>query len=279
MRTGSSELLTPSRRSSKLIEKRTRVRYIEQFQQRGQGSARGPGRFAEIIGQGGIMTMIARTAIDRRDIAQIIGGGRRRICQRSRDAGHRADASDQARLCQPADRPARRVRRSRQLHHREFQGGRQGRHQARQRRRSGGSRRQGQPVESEPRRAGRQGSDRPGQDRPDAGGLDAGDHQSGLDAMRDRRGAVHLDGGAMAALVHRPPGRSGRRAAGMEEVQLHLSLLLGARRRHRGLHQHVGPGADQQIGRRPVSRTTATAMPGATSRSASRRCWRKAATS
>ena len=42
-------------------------------------------------------------------------------------------------------------------------------------------------------------------------------------------------------------------SSGMEELQLHLPLLLGARRRHRGVYQHVEPGADQQIGGRPVS--------------------------
>ena len=89
--------------------------------------------------------------------------------------------------------------------------------------------------------------------------------------VRDRGDAVHLDHGAVAALVHRPPGRSGRRPAGLEAVQLHLPLLLGARGRHRRVHQHVGPA------RRPTNRsaacfpTTATATPGATSRSASRR--------
>jgi hypothetical protein len=72
-------------------------------------------------------------------------------------------------------------------------------------------------------------------------------------AMRDRRGAVHLDGSALAALVHWPPGRSGRRASCMEEFQLHLPLLLGARRRYRGLYEHVEPGADQQISWRSFS--------------------------
>ncbi len=62
---------------------------------------------------------------------------------------------------------------------------------------------------------------------------------------------VHLHGRAVAALFHRPASRS-RRAADLEAVQLHLSLLLGARGRHRRLHQHVGPGRDQQIDRRPV---------------------------
>ena len=39
----------------------------------------------------------------------------------------------------------------------------------------------------------------------------------------------------------------------VEAVQLDLSLLLGARGRHRRVHQHVGAGPDQQIGRRAVS--------------------------
>ena len=38
----------------------------------------------------------------------------------------------------------------------------------------------------------------------------------------------------------------------VEAVQLRLSLLLGAGRRHCRLHQHVGPGRDQQEGRRAV---------------------------
>ena len=51
---------------------------------------------------------------------------------------------------------------------------------------------QGQPVQSQPRRRSRQGTDRRRQDRPDARRLDAGDDQSGVDAMRDRGGAVRL---------------------------------------------------------------------------------------
>ena len=105
---------------------------------------------------------------------------------------------------------------------------------------------QGQPVQSEPRRRSREGTDRPRQDRPDAGRLDAGDHQSGLDPMRDRGGGLRLHQGAVAALVHRPAGQSGGRSAGLEAVQLHLSLFLGTRRHHRGLHQHV------ESGRRPT---------------------------
>ena len=106
--------------------------------------------------------------------------------------------------------------------------------------------------ESEPRRGSRQGADRRRRDRPDARRLDAGDHQPGLDPVRDRGGAVHLDGRAVAALVHRPPGQSGGGPPAVEAVQLHLPLLLGPRGRHRRLHQHVGPARDQQIGRRAL---------------------------
>ena len=63
---------------------------------------------------------------------------------------------------------------------------------------------------------------------------------------------VHLDRGAVAALLHRPPAEPGQSAV-VEAVQLHLPLLLGARGRHRRVHQHVGAARDQQIGRRPVS--------------------------
>ena len=64
--------------------------------------------------------------------------------------------------------------------------------------------------------------------------------------------AVHLHQCAVAALVHRPAGRSGRRSAGVEAVRLHLSLLLGPRGHHRRLPQHVEPARHQQDGRRPL---------------------------
>ena len=184
---------------------------------------------------------------------EILGRNGRRAVGWIEIAGDRADARDQARLCLAAHRAARSLCGSRQFHHRQFQGSDEGRHQDRQRHRAGRGRREGQPVQSEPRRRSREGSDRPGQDRPDAGRLDAGDHESGLDPMRDRGGAVHLHHGAVAALVHRASGQSRRRAAGVERLQLHLSFLLGARGRHRRLHQHVEPGRDQQIRRRAVS--------------------------
>ena len=117
------------------------------------------------------------------------------------------------------------------------------------------------------------------QDRSDAGRLDAGDHQSGFDAMRDRGGALHLHRRAVAALFHRPPGRTRRRSAGMEALQLHLPLLLGSRGRHRRLHQHVGAGLRPTNPSAVCFPTTATATPGAASRSASRRCSTSSATS
>ena len=115
--------------------------------------------------------------------------------------------------------------------------------------RSGG---QGQPVEPEPRRGSREGADRRRRGRPDARRLDAGDDQPGLDPVRDRADAEHLHHGAVAALVHRPAGRSGRRPARVEALRLHLPLFLGARGHHRGVPQHVEPARHQQGGRRPL---------------------------
>ena len=106
------------------------------------------------------MTRIVPTAIDRRALLKSSAAAGAALAAGIAMPAIAQTRADQARLCQPADRAARRVRRSRQLHHRQFQGSRQGRHQARQRHRSGRSRRQGQPVKSEPRRAGRKGSDR-----------------------------------------------------------------------------------------------------------------------
>ena len=70
--------------------------------------------------------------------------------------------------------------------------------------------------------------------------------------MRDRGSGLRIVAGAVAALVHRSASQPGRRSAGLEAVQLRLSLFLGPRGRDRGLHQHVGPAADQQDGRRAV---------------------------
>ena len=158
--------------------------------------------------------------------------------------------------------------------------GDEGRPQGRQRHAPVEVMRQGQPVQSQPRRRSRQGADRPRQGRSDAGRLDAGDHQSGLrPSARSRRWPCVSTNGAVAALVHRPAGQSRRRPAGLEAVQLHLPLLLGPGGRDRRLHQHVEPGRDQQVGRRRCFPTTATAMPGATSRWASRPCSTSRATS
>ena len=71
----------------------------------------------------------------------------------------------------------------------------------------------------------------------------------------------------------------GRRSARLEALQLHLPLLLGPRGRDRRLHQHVGAGSRPTKPSAACSPTTATATPGATSRSASRRCSTSSATS
>ena len=121
-----------------------------------------------------------------------------------REGGRHAEA----RLRQPADRAARRLRRGRRVHPRPVPREREerARHRRHQLCRRGGG--EGLAVQPQPRRRGRQGADRRRRDRPDAGRLDAGDHQPGVDAVRDRGGALHLDHGAVAALVHRPPGQS-----------------------------------------------------------------------
>ena len=156
-------------------------------------------------------------------------------------------------VCQPTDRTAGGIRGSGQFHHQQLQRCHQGQHQDRQCYGAGGGCGQGQPVEPQPRRSGGEGPHRPGQDRSHAGRLDPGDHQPGLDPMRDRGGALHFQPGAVATLVHRPSSQSGRRAARLERFQLHVSFLLGARGRNRCLHQHVEPASDEQIGRRSVS--------------------------
>ncbi len=56
---------------------------------------------------------------------------------------------------------------------------------------------------------------------------------------------------AVAALLHRASGQSGR-SVDVEAVRLHVPLLLGPRRYHRRLQQHVGPDPDQQTGRRTL---------------------------
>ena len=78
---------------------------------------------------------------------------------------------------------------------------------------------------------------------------------------------------AVAALVLRP-----RRQA-RHRLQIHLALFLGPRGRHRRLHQHVGQALRPTRSWAACSRTTATAMPGATRSSASRRCSTSSATS
>ena len=172
----------------------------------------------------------------------------------------------------PADRAARALRGGRRVHAATVPRGDQGRAQGRQRHAPDRGALARQPVQSEPRRRGRQGPDRPRQGRSHAGRQHAGDHQSGLHPGGDRRGRHRLLPGALAAVVHRPAGQPGRRAAGVEAVQLRLPLLLGPRGRDRGVPQHVGPARHEQGRSARCSRTTATATPGATRKWASRPC-------
>ena len=60
---------------------------------------------------------------------------------------------------------------------------------------------------------------------------------------------MHFDGRAVAAVLHRPAAKP-RRPEVVEAVRQHIPFLLGPRGHHRGLHQHVGPTFDQQVGRR-----------------------------
>ena len=71
----------------------------------------------------------------------------------------------------------------------------------------------------------------------------------------------------------------GRKGDPGQGLQLDLPVLLGPRGRHRGVPRAVGRRADQQGGRRPVSRTTPTATPGATRSAACRRRSPRLATS
>ena len=180
-------------------------------------------------------------------------GERRRSCrQRRLCAGGTRRQDPEARLCQPADRAARGLCRGRQFRDLEFHQRHAGRPQDRQRQLPDRGRGQGQPVQSQSRRRRGARADRRQQDRPDAGRIDPGDHQSGVHHVRGRGRPLRLHPGALAALFHRTAAEPGQSFL-LEAVQLHLPLLLGARGRHRGVHQHVGAARDQQIGRRPVS--------------------------
>ncbi len=138
-------------------------------------------------------------------------------------------------------------------------------------------RRQGQPVQPQPRGGSRQGADRQRRDQSDAGRLDAGDHQSGRHDLRGRGDALHFDGRAVAALVHRPAGQSGRPGVAGSRSTTPIISSGGSR---------TSSPSSPTCGRssRPTRRSaacspmTATAMPGATVRSASRRCWKRSAT-
>ena len=182
----------------------------------------------------------------RRQFVAAAGAALAALADAARIANAAADArQDWLRLA--ADRPAGAVRRGRQVGHRSadadaFKDGLT----------IGGKKYDVQIIvkdsQSNPNRAGEVANDLILKDKVDLMLVcrHARNRQPGQRCVRGERGAVHLDRGAVAAVVLRPQGRSG------EGLQLDLSLLLGPRRRHRRLHQHVASGADQQGGRRPV---------------------------
>ena len=156
----------------------------------------------------------------------------------------RGQRQDRLRLA--ADRPAGAVRRGGQVGHRSDEDRVQGRPDDRRQEVRGAGNPEGQPVQSEPRRRGGERPDPQGQGRAGADGRHAGDCQPGERCLRTQRGALHLQRGAVAAVVLRTQGRSG------QGLRLDVPHLLGAGRRHRQLHRRLEDGAHEQEGRRPV---------------------------
>ncbi len=92
-------------------------------------------------------------------------------------------------------------------------------------------------------------------------------------ASRNRRKCPASRHGAVAALVHRPPGEP-RRPEKLDGLQVHLPLFLGPRRHHRGLFGDVESARHQQAGRRAFperQRRQRLGDPTSASRPASRR--------
>ena len=206
-------------------------------------------------------------------------GERRRSCRHRRLCAGGARRQDpEARLCQPADRAARGLRRGRQFRDLEFHQRHARRPQDRQRQLPDRGRGQGQPVQSQSRRRRGARADRLQQDRPDAGRIDAGDHQSGVHHVRGR-------GDARAS----PPWRRG------SPISSDASRTRAVRRRgSRSTPPSTSSGGSRTSSpcsptcggsSRPTNRsaacfpTTATATPGATSRWDFRRCSTSSATS
>ena len=175
----------------------------------------------------------------------------------------------QDRLRLAADRAARALRRGRQVGHRADEDGLQGRHQRRRQEVRRADRAEGQPVQPEPRGRGGQRPDPEGQGRADAHRRHARDRQPGERCLRAQRGALHLERGAVAALVLRPQGRSG------QGLRLDVPHVLGPRGRHRQLHQRLEDACRPTRRSAACSPTTATATRGATRNWAFRSRWRR----
>ena len=171
----------------------------------------------------------------------------------------------QDRPCQPENRSARRLRRSRRLHPRtsarHLEQGPAKRRQDLQ----GRDHLQGQPVERQPRRGSRVRTDPRRQGQPDRRLGHARHHQSGGRPGRGQRGALHHHQLPVAAVFLRPQGRP------EEGLHLDLSFLLGPRGRDRRVPGAVGRRCRPTRWSAGCSPTTPTAMPGAIPSSACRR--------
>ena len=179
----------------------------------------------------------------------------RRRCA-CRNAGLRArDARRQdlqARICQPANRSAGGLLGKRRFHNCEFPEHRERRDQGGQCQLSGRSDREGQPVQIRACASDMAG-DLIASDKIDLMLVASTPETTNPVASRcEAQGTPCLSTVApwQPYFIGRQsnPGESGL----LEAVRLYLSFLLGARRRHRGLHQHVGTARYRQVGRRPV---------------------------
>ena len=178
----------------------------------------------------------------------------------------------QARPRQPADRAARRLRRSRPLHHRRDQEGLCRRHRE-QRPELVGRDHRASDSQSNPNRAAEVASELILEDEVDiiTGGLDAGHHQPGRRPGRSQRSALHHHRLPVAALFLRAQRRSGRRAS------TGPTTSSGASRTSSPPSSRFGSRAASRRASAGSSPTMPTAMPGATPSSASRRrCRRRA---
>ena len=173
----------------------------------------------------------------------------------------------------PTNRPARRVRRGRRLHPQADEGAVPQGPPHRQDHLPRGDPGARLAVEHQPCRIGRAEPDPRRRHRPDARRRHPRDHQPGGGHLRGEPGAVHLVARAVAAVVLRPQGRPRRRASSGRTTS------SGGSRTSSPCSWTCGARCRRTRSSAPSSRTTATAWPGATRSSASRRRSRRPATS